>query len=411
MSFGNAFGAFVPRRGGGAPPGPTPDITPYRITVGCSAAPYNDSSLICDILDPGDGSGIAAAVTAANAFAAQTVVGKDFSVEIALRAGVYDFNQPGSPTAPLTLNPGVSLIGPSSASVALLGRISGDQGLLIKQAGGTIRGLSILYPETQAPQTGFGSDAILLIESTPLQPDFITFGLVDVLIRQPNDIDRNSQTLRVAVDVQNNSGTDTAMLGIYFRDCLLNMQGDPNTFSSGPSDNFTALRGLTTGTQTEDNAFIQLDNIQMFGWDNAILADDIGVYASGGIFGAGSNDPAAVVIDLSIVACNSAFTAAKIISLHGDPASAAYRAQNPAAGFTPVLTGCTILATGTGTGVDFFSVPAARITGNIVGGFDTGITCNDPGSVSNIIVANNFGVNVIPANVDLANNEFAHNII
>lgn len=103
MSFGNAFGAFVPRRGGGS--GPTSPAFAPRYVVG--NALLGDTTADCDFLDPGNGVGIRNAVNAA------TLVPGD----IWIRPGTYDFNLDPAPASTITVQPGIRIWGAGSSTV------------------------------------------------------------------------------------------------------------------------------------------------------------------------------------------------------------------------------------------------------------------------------------------------------
>lgn len=92
---GNNVGSQVPVFAGGGGTTPPPVTGPDRrgpcIIVG--NAPAGDTTDDCDILDPGDGTGIAAAITQAGLT----------SGDIWIRCGTYDFSLGSSPATPLVL--------------------------------------------------------------------------------------------------------------------------------------------------------------------------------------------------------------------------------------------------------------------------------------------------------------------
>lgn len=70
--------------------------------------PAGDSALVCDFLDPGDGSGIAAALASGPG-------------DVYVRPGTYDFGLPGSPALPLTIDANRALRGPNIGAPAAVG--------------------------------------------------------------------------------------------------------------------------------------------------------------------------------------------------------------------------------------------------------------------------------------------------
>lgn len=93
----------IPRQGGA---GPTPpggqDIRAPKLIVGNE--PAGDTAAVCDFLDPGDGTGFAAALAAA----------ADTGGDIWLRPGRYNLGLPDSPALPLVLPGGVTIRGSGS---------------------------------------------------------------------------------------------------------------------------------------------------------------------------------------------------------------------------------------------------------------------------------------------------------
>ena len=114
MSFGNAFGAFVPRRGGGGPGPSAPAFAP-RIVVG--NAPNGDTPADCDYLDPGDGTGIDNALGEAN--------GYPEGCDVWVRPGTYDLSI-GPLVSALFIGAGVRFWG-AGPSTIIIGRDRDDR--------------------------------------------------------------------------------------------------------------------------------------------------------------------------------------------------------------------------------------------------------------------------------------------
>lgn len=96
-------------------------------------APNGDTAFVCDFLDPGDGSGIAAALAAAAGVKRSAVW---------VRAGQYALNAGSVPT-PLVVGSGTTLMGAGAESAEILGRTSGDLSIFDMQQGAQIRDLGI----------------------------------------------------------------------------------------------------------------------------------------------------------------------------------------------------------------------------------------------------------------------------
>jgi len=95
---------------------PTSDIRAPAIIVG--NAPAGDTTDICDYLDIGDGTQLAAAIAAAGAGATP--------LDVWIRPGTYDFDQPTSPIAAIIIPIGVTVRGAGRGSVTLNGRTDYD---------------------------------------------------------------------------------------------------------------------------------------------------------------------------------------------------------------------------------------------------------------------------------------------
>jgi len=137
----NAIGTVVPpfagSNGGGGGGAQTQDHQAPVIIVGNASS--GDTAFVCDFLDPGDGSGIAAAIAAAT--------GKRGAIW--LRAGLYDLNL-GAVATPFVVPAGWAVMGASPACAEILARHAGEQEVFTLGSG-ELRDLAITG---QAP-TGF----------------------------------------------------------------------------------------------------------------------------------------------------------------------------------------------------------------------------------------------------------------
>jgi hypothetical protein len=139
-----------PEGSGGGPTGPdhiAPKYLVGNVLAGDSAVAYSTDGFVY-IPDPGDGSGIAAALSQA-----ATVPG-----DVWIRPGTYDFGQAGSPSTPLTIPAGTRVQGAGNTT-RLRARTDGDQGVFVMAAGGagtdsalsSLRDLSILVGQGADP--------------------------------------------------------------------------------------------------------------------------------------------------------------------------------------------------------------------------------------------------------------------
>ena len=94
-SFPHTIPLWARRGGGGGPPGTAADHQTAKFIVGNELA--GDTIDVCDFLDPGNCTGIAAALAAATALGT--------GCDIYLRPGTYDTTAVGAPTLPMELPP------------------------------------------------------------------------------------------------------------------------------------------------------------------------------------------------------------------------------------------------------------------------------------------------------------------
>lgn len=394
---------------------PAADITPYRITVGCAAAPYNDTADICDFLDNGDGQGLDAAVAAANAFSAQT--GPDglslYSVEVFVRDGVYDFSQLSSPTNPLTLGRGVSMLGTSSANVLLRGRDTGNQGMIIKSGRGRLSGFAIEYAGPPVSATSGEVGIITLTTLGGADLDSRNCILEDLKVNIPA-INRPTQSLRACLDLKDNplGGIGRGFDGLVIRDCFFTIPGDTLNASSGPADNVAAIRALAETPAFQDIlSVITLDNVKLEGGDNAILNYNVNMVASN--VQASADTDGGIVISLRRAGAHSSLSqvtcTATSTNMLGIQVNEAGQANTGNFSLTQSLIRSTP-STGV-IGINLTDCNQGFVESTRVTGFATGIYANGGDAIDNVIIGNIFKTNTTPADVDLANNEFAHNIV
>jgi len=128
-----------------------------NVPAGDSATAYSSGGFVY-IPDPGDGSGIASALSSAAA-----VLG-----DVWIRPGLYDFGS-GIVVMPLTVPPGCRVQGAGVRATTLRARPSGDQGVFVLPAdlGGNPGIQSVRDMELQAPSasgSGTGSEAVILVQ-------------------------------------------------------------------------------------------------------------------------------------------------------------------------------------------------------------------------------------------------------
>jgi hypothetical protein len=116
-----------PNGGGGG--GGTADLRTATIIVG--NATHGDTLDDCDILDPGDGTGIAAALAASA-----------FSDDVFIRGGVYTL---GVGVGPLVVPDAVSVRAGGAGAALIICAVSGDQGMFSLGVGCRLEGLTLGY--------------------------------------------------------------------------------------------------------------------------------------------------------------------------------------------------------------------------------------------------------------------------
>lgn len=407
-SFGAAIWVqFAPGGGGGT------DIYPYRIIVGCGVAPYSDTLAVCNILDPGDGSGVAAALALANAFAPYTNgIGLESRVEVFVRAGIYDLNQPGSPVAPYYAAPGVSFYGASISSTTFVGRNQNDMGFLIKEGFGEVSDFQVDISALTGASSG--STAVITAQGTAAQPDFGSLVFRNVVVAQLGTmLDRATSTLRAAFDIVNLSGQDAALLGLRLEDCGFILRGDTSTPAAGPSDYFCAIRSLQNIAPTENTAFFYASRLTVSSSEMGCYLEDIAVKASF-CFITGEDTS---FFGVSIGAFSS-LTDCFLVSGTSNPLGplgVVVDLQGAAADFLRLsVTHCQLLGFGgggNGVGIQLLDMQNAQIDHNTLYGFFTGIDCANPPCVDNVVAFNNAKTSAVPYNVNALTNEFVHNIL
>ena len=128
-----------------------------NIPAGDSATAYSSGGFVY-IPDPGDGSGIASALSSAS-----IVLG-----DVWIRPGLYDFGSGGVAT-PLTVPPGCRVQGAGVIATTLRARPFGDQGIFVlpPNLGGNPGVQSIRDMELQVPSasgSGLGSESVILVQ-------------------------------------------------------------------------------------------------------------------------------------------------------------------------------------------------------------------------------------------------------
>lgn len=225
--------------GGGGPPPQIQDHFAPKYIVGnvlagdpaiAQAAPF------VYVPDPGDGSGIALALTQ---FAGPG--------DVWIRPGTYNFGL-GAVVTPLAIPAGVRVQGAGQTTI-LLARVAGDQGVFTLGALASLRDLAIA---AAASPTGVGSTALVTVaggatlRDLSLQIGTDLAGTLRETVRfltPPGFLDRPSDVLNVRVTMTNGTGVGSPTRGFYL---------EPNSF--------------------------------VFARDNVITGGDIGIDSDSGIY-------------------------------------------------------------------------------------------------------------------------------
>ncbi len=155
-NLSSSIGSMVPIFGGAtedAPPIPLVDHQTARIIVGNAVA--GDTIAVCNILDPGDGTGIIAAMTAATA--------AGIPVDIFIRAGTYTLAA-GAPLITVPTN-AREIKGAGQGVTNIVGTaVSGVSPQILVCADGTMfRGISLVSPENVAGQLAASPAGIVAV--------------------------------------------------------------------------------------------------------------------------------------------------------------------------------------------------------------------------------------------------------
>ena len=261
--------------GGGAPQ----EYFAPKYVVGCTLAPYNDSATPYStggfyyIPDPGDGSGIATALS----YATLTDPAFKAAGDVWIRPGTYDLTQAGSPTTAFAVPAGILVRG-SGPSTVISGRLAGDQRVFTLGATSELRDLRI---NVIGEYTGTG-DGLIECGGASTSPSWIE--RVDV---QLDNTSVGSSTIRAAV-----YATGTASVF----SCRFFIEGsDPQTFVGG----ICAVAATLSGRQVSvsrcivtrvragyDSAFVTLNNGSMaISESRSLLSQLAGVFMGGGAGG------------------------------------------------------------------------------------------------------------------------------
>ena len=131
-----------------AAPSGTTDVRANAIVVG--NAPAGDTTADCDVLDPGDGSGIATAIASAGT-----------NRDVYIRPGLYEI-PPGSTSSPFSVGSNVRVIGAGKLlTIIKISKGSGDIGAFILGSSSEIHNLGVIVAEPTGATSGstYGIDA------------------------------------------------------------------------------------------------------------------------------------------------------------------------------------------------------------------------------------------------------------
>jgi hypothetical protein len=121
-----------------------------NVLAGDTATPYNADGFLY-FPDPGDGTGIEAALGAAALLPG----------DVHVRPGTYDLAA-GAAVAPLSVPAGVSVVGAGDGTV-IVAKTTGDQGIFSLAGNNVVRDVQISVPAA-APGAGVGSTAVILVQ-------------------------------------------------------------------------------------------------------------------------------------------------------------------------------------------------------------------------------------------------------
>lgn len=200
------------------------------------------------IPDPGDGSGIALALSYANP------ADPDFVAEgdIWIRPGVYDLNGSGSPTIPMELAAGIVVRG-SGNKTSILARNSGNQSVFSMKSSSELRDLRINYfGESDPVSAGVG---LVVIDGTS-QSAPAWLHRVDLQLQLSGDV---TTGLRCAVYVASNAGNSCVV-----EDCRIFVSGNYTgedvggvcgVLSNGGTNSETSLFNVTIASAVSPPGF------------------------------------------------------------------------------------------------------------------------------------------------------------
>jgi hypothetical protein len=165
----------IPAQGGGGqgppgPPGPDhfkPKYLVGNIPAGDDPVAYNVNGFMY-IPDPGDGSGIAIALTQPNG-----------PGDVGIRPGLFDYNA-GVVVAPLVIPAGVTVWG-SGETTVVRGRFSGDQGVFVLNSGpafgpfATLRDIVVESAVGEVPGPGLSTSVIRCVNACTLEDVGVSF--------------------------------------------------------------------------------------------------------------------------------------------------------------------------------------------------------------------------------------------
>jgi hypothetical protein len=370
-TFGPPAAAVWSAAGSGSP---AQEYFAPKYVVGCTLAPYNDSATTYStggfyyIPDPGDGSGIATALS----YATSTDPAFKAAGDVWIRPGTYDLTQAGSPTTAFAVPNGILVRG-SGPSTVISGRLAGDQRVFTLGATSELRDLRI---NVIGEYTGTG-DGLIECGGASTSPSWIE--RVDV---QLENTSVGSSTIRAAV-----YATGTASVF----SCRFFIEGsDPQTFVGGicaVASRSTAFpanvsRCVVAAVRSGyDSAFVALNSGRLTVSESRTSGSQIASVFSGA--GAGG-------FSVSVSECDFAISAASASCVSVD---CAFKVSD-----------CTFATTGAATSAIVSTATRGIITGNnIDGDIDTS------GGTNHVLTTN-----LISSASTLtfsASDENAHNII